>query len=234
MRVLITGAAGAVGSCVARGLSHHRHDVRGFDRVPMPDLDDGLVGDLADFDAVLAATSGAEAVIHLGGNAGERPWEEISQNNYVGTYNVFEAARQSGVRRLAFASRAGLLSAYPKRLTRTVDMLPCPHSLYDISKIFGESLGYMYSSRFDMEVVSVRIGNFNRERDLPEHPHQLSHGDAVRVFEQAITQPGVEYEVVFGVSASNWPLYDVEHGRRAIGYDPQDRSEVPEQEWETN
>jgi len=229
MRVLITGAAGAVGSCVARGLGH-RHDIRGFDQLPMPDLGDAIVGDLADFDAVLAATSGMEAVIHLAGSPGERPWEEISQSNYVGTYNIFEAARQSGVRRLAFASRAGLLNAYPEELTRTVDMLPRPSSLYDISKVFGESLGYMYSRSGDMAVVSVRIGNFNRERDLPEHPHQLSHGDAVRVFEQAIIHPGVEYEVVFGVSDSNWPMYDLEHGRRAIGYDPQDRSEVPEED----
>ena len=231
MRVLITGAAGAVGSCVAGGLAA-RHEVRGFDRVPMPELDDACVGDLADFDAVLAATSGVEAIIHLGGNPGERPWEEISQNNYVGTYHVFEAARQSGVRRLAFASRAGLLSAYPKGMTRTVDMLPRPHGLYDISKIFGESLGYMYSSNFDMEVVCVRIGNFNRDRDQPEHPHHLSHGDAVRLFECAITLPGVRYEVVFGVSDSNWPMYDLDHGRQAIGYDPQDRSEIPEDEWD--
>ena len=230
MRILVTGAAGAVGSCVASGLSH-RHDVRGFDRVPMPDLEDTIVGNLTDFDTVLTATAGMEAVIHLGGSPGEQPWEEISQNNYAGTYNVFEASSRSGVRRLAFASRAGLLK-YPKEMTRTMDMLPQPHSLYDISKVFGESLGYMYSRSGDMGVVSVRIGNFNRERDLPEHPHQLSHGDAVRVFEQAVIHPGVEYEVVFGVSDSNWPLYDLEHGRRVIGYDPQDRSEVPEEEWE--
>ena len=232
MRVLITGAAGSIGSCLARGLVQ-RHDLRGFDRVAMPELDDAIVGDLADFDAVLAAASGMEAVIHLGGSPGEQPWDEISQNNYAGTYNVFEAARQSGVRRLAFASRAGLLSAYPAELTRTLYMLPRPGNLYDVSKVFGESLGYMYSRSGDMAVVSVRIGNFTPDRDLPEHPHQLSHGDAVRVFEQAITHPGVVYEVVFGVSDSNWPMYDLEHGRRVIGYNPQDRSEVPEEEWKT-
>ncbi|MBT4500420.1 MAG: hypothetical protein HOC74_22015, partial [Gemmatimonadetes bacterium] len=56
--------------------------------------------------------------------------------------------------------------------------------------------------------------------------------DCVRVFEQALTHPGVEYEVVFGVSASNWPLYDMEHGKRAIGYEPQDFADVPEEEWD--
>ena len=231
MRILITGAAGAVGSCVAAGL-RQRHALRGFDRVPMDALEDTAVGDLADFDAVLSAMSGMEAVIHLGGNPGERPWEEICQNNYVGTYNVFEAARQSGVKRIAFASRAGLLSAYPKELRRDVTMLPRPGSLYDISKVFGESLCFMYASRYDMEVVSVRIGNFNRDRDLPEHPHHLSHGDCVQVFERAVIHPGVHYEVVFGVSDSNWPMYDLDHGRRAIGYEPRDRAEVPEENWD--
>ena len=42
----------------------------------------------------------------------------------------------------------------------------------------------------------------------------------------------VQFEVVFGVSASNWPLYDLEHGKRAIGYEPQDVAIVPEGEWE--
>ena len=86
----------------------------------------------------------------------------------------------------------------------------------------------MYSARFDMEVVAVRIGNFNRDRDQPSHPHQLSHGDCVRLFEQAITHPGVKFEIVFGVSDSDWLLYNLDHGRQAIGYYPQDRSEVPE------
>ena len=64
-------------------------------------------------------------------------------------------------------------------------------------------------------------------------PHHLSHGDCVRVFERAIIHPGVRYEVVFGVSDSNWPMYDLDHGRRVLGYEPQDRAEVPPEEWDT-
>ncbi|MFC1525191.1 NAD-dependent epimerase/dehydratase family protein [Candidatus Latescibacterota bacterium] len=227
MRVLVTGAAGRVGSVVAAGLMG-RHQVRGLDRLEMPQLEDTVVGDLTDYDLCVRATRGMEAVIHCGGvPSGGAPWEDILPNNIVGTYNIFEAARQEGVRRIAYASRAGLLGPYPKTQQRTVDMYPRPESYYSVSKVFGESIGYMYSARHDMEVVSVRIGNFKLERPQPEHPHQLSHGDCVRVFETAITRPGVRYEVVFGVSDSDWPLYDLEHGRQVIGYDPQDRSQVP-------
>jgi nucleoside-diphosphate-sugar epimerase len=227
MRVLITGAAGAVGSTLVRGL-RPRHRLRGFDRVPMPELEDAVVGDLADFAAVHQACRDVEAVIHLGGTpSGGAPWEEVLHSNILGTYHAMEAARQCGVRRFAFASRAGLLSPYPKSQTRTVDLPPRPESYYSVGKVFGEALGYLYASRHGLEVVAVRIGNFKRDRDRPEHPPHLSHGDAVRVFEQAITHPGVRYEVVFGVSDSDWSLYDLEHGRQVLGYEPKDRSTVP-------
>lgn len=230
MKILMTGAAGKVGTTLVNGL-RDRHTIRGFDLRHTPELDDSIVGNVSDFDAVLAAMEGMDAVIHLGaipGGAGL--WEDILPGNFVGTYNIFEAARQCEVRRVAFASRAGLLGPYPREVQRTVEMLPRPTSYYSVSKAYGESLGYMYSERFEMEIVCVRIGNFNADRDQPEHPHHLSHGDAVRVFEQAVTHPGVRFEIVFGVSNSNWPLYDVDHGRNAIGYHPQDFSEVPENE----
>ena len=228
MRVLITGAAGAIGSTLVKGM-RERHELRGLDRVPMPDLEDAIVGDTADFDTMLRATGDMDAIIHLAGGQGE--WEQVL-NNMVGTYNVFETARLNNVRRVAHASRAGVLprSYYPRTVQRTMDLLPRPDSYYSVGKVFAENLGYMYSARFDMEVVAVRIGNFKRDRDRPEHPHHLSHGDCVRLFEQAITYPGVKSEIVFGVSDSDWSLYDLDHGRKGIGYDPKDRSEVPEDE----
>lgn len=224
MRILITGASGAVGTVLVKGL-RDRYSLRGFDRVPMDELDDMVVGELTDFEAVARATQGTEAVVHLAGNPlGSAPWEEILNSNFIGTYNLFEAARQSGVRRVVFASRAGLLAPYPEEITRTIDMPPRPESYYSISKVFGENLGYMYASQFGLECVSVRIGNVRADRPQAEHPHHLSHADLVRVFERAVIQPEIEYEVVFGVSGGDWPLYDMEHGRRVIGYEPENPS----------
>ncbi len=225
MKILITGAAGAIGSTLVKGMKE-KHTLRGLDVNPMPDLEDVVQGDVSDFDTLLKATEGMDAVIHLTGN--DSQWGEVLQNALSGTYNMLEASKQNGVRRIAYASRAGVLprSYYPRSIKRTVDMPTRPDSYYSVSKVFGESLGYMYTARFDMEFVGIRIGNFKIDRDQPEDPHHLSHGDAVRLFEQAVTHPGVKFEIVFGVSDSTWELYDLDYGRKAIGYYPQDKSIV--------
>ena len=227
MRVLITGSAGAIGSTLVEGLKD-RHQLRGFDREPTPGIEDYVVGDIVDEEKVVGAAAGMDAIIHLVNVPGGE-WEH-AQQNMTGTYNVLEAARQHGARRVAYASRAGVLpqSYYPRSIQRTVHMPTRPESHYSVTKVFAEAIGYMYTARHDLEFVAVRIGNFNRDRPHPEHPHQLGHADCVRLFEQAITHPDVGFEIVFGVSDSDWALYDLDHGRRAIGYDPQDRSEVPE------
>ena len=231
MRILVTGAAGRVGSTVAKGLLD-RHEVRGHDRVEIPYLDDTIISELDDFAAVQEATRDIDAIAHIGGLPGGNEWEPMLQSNFIGTYNVFEAARQNGVKRIAYASRAGVLGLYPRSQTRTMDMTTTPVGIYTVSKVFAEALAHSYAHQHDMEMVCIRIGNFKLERDQPEHPHHLSHGDCVRVFEQALTHPGVKFEIVFGVSGSNWPLYDMEHGKQAIGYQPQDYAEVAEGEWE--
>ena len=130
-------------------------------------------------------------------------------------------------RRIAYASRAGLLSPYPQNITRTIDMMPQPQSYYSVSKAFGESLGYMYFQPVRHRICGRCELAISTVTDLlPEHPHQLSHADTVRVFERAVIHPGVKFDIVFGVSDSTWNLYDLEHGRRVLGYHPQDKSEI--------
>lgn len=95
MKILITGAGGAIGSVLVKGL-RDRYQLRGFDRVPLPDLEDAIVGELTDFESVTKATRAVDAIIHLAGNpSGAAPWEEILHSNIIGTYHLFEAARQN-------------------------------------------------------------------------------------------------------------------------------------------
>ncbi|MFP6721345.1 MAG: NAD(P)-dependent oxidoreductase [Candidatus Poribacteria bacterium] len=233
MKILITGINGAVGSTLVAGLKD-KYQLRGLDLDSNPDVSDTFVGSIADFDTVIAAIQGMDVVIHLANSGSAAVGEHrqtagidlLPSENFVGTYNLLEAARQNGVRRFVYASRAGLLSPYPQSVFRTIDMMPRPESYYSVSKAFGEDLGYMYTSQSELEFVAVRIGNFNRDRPEPEHPHHLGHVDAVHLFEQAVIHPNVKFEIVFGVSDSTWHLYDLDHGRKAIGYYPKQKSNI--------
>jgi NAD+ dependent glucose-6-phosphate dehydrogenase len=184
------------------------------------------MGDLRLLEELVEASRGAEVIVHLAGDPRPNaPWDDVLQHNIVGTYNVFEAARRSNVRRVIFASRAGFLAAYPATTLRTTDLIPRPENLYSVGKIFGEFLGQYYAYSHGLEVIAVRVGNFSRDRREAEYPHHLSHRDAVRLFERCISHPGVSYEIVFGVSNSTYELYDLEHGRRVLDFHPQDRSD---------
>lgn len=125
MRVLVVGGAGAVGRTVTSGLLAKGHAVRVLDVVEATfsnkldnqqpgSLLDGIVGSVADQEVVLAAAEGMDAVIHL--SYAPRPpeekaqWESNLQVNLNGTYNVFEACKAAGVKRVALASRAGVHS----------------------------------------------------------------------------------------------------------------------------
>jgi len=229
MRVLMTGAAGIIGTVLTKGLSE-RHEIHGLDIDQMPLLDHKTVGDVSDFDKVLDVSRGMDAIIHLTtAKPDQKDWEGTVKNSMRGTHNVFEAAVQNGVKRVVYASRAAVVDQHPKTTKRTMDLYPLPDSLYTISKIFAEGMARMYTLKQGLETVGVRIGNLKAERPVPEdQPKHLSHGDCVRLFERAIIHPDVEWELVYGVSDCNWKLYDLEHGFEAIGYYPQDSSFVPE------
>src|SRR5580693_5298473 len=94
-RTLMTGAAGAIGSWLREGLrplvdEFVLTDVRAVE----PAAGERFVqADLADREAVVAATAGVDAVVHLGAVPTEAPFDELVGPNLLGTFNVFEAAR---------------------------------------------------------------------------------------------------------------------------------------------
>src|SRR3954452_7781625 len=101
-RVLITGAAGRIGSSLAEHLKE-RYDLRlQYHRTvpedrPVPDY---VIADVAQFDQIAPAMRGIDAVVHMAGDPSTRAsWESVHQANIVGMYNVLEAARQAGVRK---------------------------------------------------------------------------------------------------------------------------------------
>ena len=167
MRIALTGAEGLVGQILRKGFAEQfevRPLTRGRESFP------STIVDVTDLDALIAAISGVEAVVHLAAAASlDAAWEDVVDTNIGGTRNVFEAARIAGVRKVVYASsghvvggaedRAGapLYDLSDKRVfdERTPSE---PDSLYAVSKVCGEALGRYYSDTFGLDVLCIRLG----------------------------------------------------------------------------
>lgn len=226
--VLITGAAGALGSLLVRAW-RDRYRLRLFVREPRSDgLFDGLDtrhGDLADETAVDRAMKGVDTVVHLGGRSLEGPWIEILLSNIAGTYNVFEAARRNGVGRVVYASSHHVGGFHRRDRVTGVKDEPRPDSLYAASKIFGEALGRLYADKHGLSVICQRIGV---SRPKPPHPRGLwtwlSECDFVHLTERCVEAEDIHFLTVYGVSRNTRKIWDLS-GAETIGYRPQDNAE---------
>ncbi|MFE4229244.1 NAD-dependent epimerase/dehydratase family protein [Arthrobacter sp. NPDC056886] len=230
MAIMYTGGAGRVGTVIRAGLEGQDADVRLLVMEPGTELLKGeteFVGDLSNLDLLTELCNGVETIVHLGGIADERSFEMILENNIVGTYNLFEAARRANVRRVVFASSNHATGFYPSDTTIDNEVLPRPDSYYGVSKAFGETLGRLYHDKWGLEVVNLRIGSF---RDTPGEARQLStwlsYRDAISLMQRSIDAPDVGYQIVYGVSANTRAFWENEAGMKALGWQPLDNAEA--------
>ena len=224
--VLITGATGDVGTHLSRELAG-KYRLRLSDKRPLkpPKGQTFIRADVSRMPDALRITKGVDAIVHLGGYSVEGPWASILQANIVGCYNVFEAARRNGVRRVVFASSNHAVGFYDRDETIDHRVYPRPDSRYGVSKVFGEALGSLYAYKYGMEVVCVRIGNVNpRPMDKRRLSIWLSPRDLAQLVSIAVDRPGIRFEIVYGVSANRRSWYDNANAE-GLGYRPQDDSE---------
>jgi nucleoside-diphosphate-sugar epimerase len=225
---VITGAAGNVGRTVTEAFGE-RHALTLIDRRGRSDREI-IQADLSDFAAALDAIPEADALIHLGANPNEAEWQEILTSNFIATYNVFEIARRKGIRRLVFASTVMTYDGYggqPDGEPLTPERHAWPMTYYAISKRFGEDLGRMYARKHGMSIVCIRLGWFphlpiNPDEIRPQRQIVLGVRDCQTLFTRAVEAEGVEFAVLNGFSLEAAARYDLEPGRRLIGYEPRD------------
>ena len=100
--ILVTGAAGHIGTILRPRLARPGRTLRLLDTVPLTPGpgEEAVRASVTDLEAMTEACQNAEAVIHLGGISGEAPWQPILEVNIAGTYAVFEGARRAGVGRV--------------------------------------------------------------------------------------------------------------------------------------
>ena len=227
-RVLITGAAGGIGTGMRRLLEGAYPELRLSDRIVPNDLAPGEVfarADLGDLAQVERICEGVDGILHLGGRSVEDGWDEIHPANIVGTYNLFEAARRQGVRRVIFASTNHVVGFY--RRTRRIDneVQPRPDSRYGVSKAYGEALGALYADKYGVQCLCIRIGNYgDRPIDKRRLSMWLSPRDMAQLVRIGLEHPGIHYEIVYGSSHCERAWWDNSNAER-LGYRPADSAE---------
>ncbi|MFH7335583.1 NAD-dependent epimerase/dehydratase family protein [Streptomyces sp. KHY 26] len=227
--VLLTGAAGRIGTLMRSLLPEYGYALRLFDVRPVEDAPDAITADLTDTVALREAVRGVDAVLHLAGISREAPFEKILKSNIEGTYRLYEAAREAGVPRIVFASSHHAVGYTPvPRPGEPPIPVEAPHrpdTFYGLSKCFGEDLAQFYWDKHGLETVSVRIGScFPEPNSVRALSIWLSPADGARLFHAALTAEGVGHTVVYGSSADTRRWWDLA-GARALGYEPRDDSE---------
>ncbi|GAA2989652.1 NAD-dependent epimerase/dehydratase family protein [Streptomyces fulvorobeus] len=227
--VLLTGAAGGLGTLMRALLPAYGYELRLLDIAPVEGEPDAISADLGDKEALREAVRGVDAIIHLAGISLEASFDKILRANIEGTYNLYEAAREEGVRRTVFASSNHAIGYVPRPSPGDplipVEVTRRPDTFYGLSKSFGEDLAQLYWDRHGMETVSVRIGScFEEPTSVRMLSVWMSPADAARLFHAALTAEEVGHTVVYGSSDNTRLWWDLSSAR-ALGYDPQDDSE---------
>lgn len=191
MKILITGSYGRVGTAILDHLADHsEYTFTCLDKSDLPNNFPNknlkmVVADVSEYEAIRPAFENQEVVIHLAAAlrlAGDN-WSKMLKNNIVGTYNVLEAAKSTGVKKVIFASSNHAVGRYevehsPQIYSLDFDLVlddtaPVrPDSYYGVSKAFGEDIGRFYAELHGLRFYALRIGAV-RSREL-DHPY----GDA--------------------------------------------------------
>ena len=227
-RLLLTGAAGGLGKALRERLKSNCNTLRLSDRLdfgPARAGEEIMLADLADADAVHATMAGVDAVVHMGGISLEGPFAPILQANIVGVYNLYEAARKHGTKRVVFASSNHVTGFYKQSETITADRPARPDGFYGVSKAFGEDISRMYFDRYGIETACVRIGSSLPEpRDRRMLATWLSYEDLYRLITACLTTPVLGHTIIFGVSNNSVTWWDNTQARH-IGYVAQDSAD---------
>lgn len=238
-RLFITGINGKIGGILHAGLVD-AYDIWGLD-IDGSFSDSILEASIDDYEQVLAAfwqVAPFPTLIHLAADPrATAPWESVLSNNILGTYNVFEAAREVGVKRVIFASSHHVTGAYdgldpdlllhkqpdPRRISVSDPIRP--DSEYGVSKAYGEALARYYASRWGISFICLRIGVV-LGNDKPErHPWfkkgWLSHRDLLQLVRKSLDS-NVVFGIYYGMSNNTGGLWDISNTRLELGYEPAD------------
>ena len=232
-RVLVTGAAGRIGSYFARH-TEGKYDLRLMvqkpgDETDIVDLGEIVFADLSDLDALKRHCAGMDTVVHMAGNASaEATWGQLLGPNIIGVYNIMAAAKAAGCRRLIFASSIHAVSGGREDVQVKTSEPVMPGDLYGVTKCFGEALGRYMAEQEGLSVIALRIGAFQTlEAASQEYSKGMMDGyvserDLNQLLHRCIDATNLKFAIFHGLSNNRFNRLDISDARELVGYDPQD------------
>ena len=227
-KLVLTGAAGRLGSWLREPLTKLCGELVSSDIV------DGLGAlypgeryqraDLAKYDDIHALLEGAQMVVHFGAFVDEAPFETLLGPNFIGAYNVWEAAHRHGLRRVVYASSIHAVGMHKRRDFIGIDAPHRPDTFYGLAKCFAEDLASLYWDKRGLEAVCLRILSAAQVSSARALGTWLSYSDLIQLVTRAIDTPTVGFSVVYGVSDND--RVPVDNGKASfLGYRPKDNAE---------
>jgi uronate dehydrogenase len=245
-KVLITGMSGLIGKAL-RARMEGRYELTALNRSEVPGVRCHRA-DIAHLEAILPAFAGQEVVVHLAANVSvPGTLEELLKANVIGTYNVFEAARRAGVKRVVLASSGAVVSGWEKASpyqelcagdyeavaggwpVMGKDAPLRPNGLYGCTKIWGEALARHFADTTELSVICVRIGRVTA-LDRPTFPREAaawcSQRDIARLLEACVeAPPALKHDVFYALSDNRYGYRDMVHVRQVLGFVPEDSAD---------
>ncbi|MBO6626419.1 MAG: NAD(P)-dependent oxidoreductase [Roseicyclus sp.] len=227
-KIVLTGAAGRLGSYLREPLTKLAGTLVSSDIAEdIGTLYPGesyIRADIADYDAVHALLDGADMVVHFGAIVDEVPFEEMLGPNFLGAYNVWEAAFRQGLKRVVYASSIHAVGMYPRTEFIGIDVPHRPDTFYGLAKCFAEDLGRMYWEKRQLESVCLRILSCAQVTSPRALGTWLSYDDLIQLVTRAIDTPTTGFSIVYGVSDNDRTPVD-NSAASYLGYRPRDNAE---------
>ena len=228
-KILLTGAAGGLGKELRTRLNNFRDTIRLSDISDLGQAQDNeeiVYCDLSDFDSVLGLLEGVDEIIHLGGVSIEDTFANILNANLIGTYNIYEAARQQGIKRILFASTNHTIGFHNRETLLDASSELRPDSIYGVSKGYGELMARYYYDKFNIESACVRIGSsFAKPLDRRMMDTWLSFEDLTSLVKRIFEVDRLGYAIIYGVSNNRCVWWDNKKVSY-LGWHPKDSSEI--------
>lgn len=227
-KLVLTGAAGRLGSYLREPLSQMCDELVSTDIAEAPTNlaanERYVQADLADLDAMVDLLKGADMVVHFGAICDEAPFEQLLGPNFIGAYNIWEAAHRNGLRRVVYASSIHAVGMHKKTDFIGIDAPHRPDTFYGLAKCFAEDLASMYWDKRGLEAVCLRILSCAQVTNPRAVGSWLSYDDLIQLVQRAIDTPITGFSVIYGVSNNDRAPVDNSKAQH-LGYRPKDNAE---------